>query len=179
MVGLYVNIFWWVNMLLILENYHPWDLNMALWSKEDCTTYSHTINIHDDASTTYAAIFHKNHLTNEILADTTVNNLCQLGIRIFGDIKTIFHHAKANTPANTTTSPTTITTFMKMPAAKPRIILHHMTQSQFRKFWIDWNVFKRITNLPDNQIHAQLYNSCNETVQNNLLNTTTDFFSLT
>ena len=49
-------------------------------------------------------------------------------------------------------------------AAKPPIILHDTTQLQFRKFWTDWNVFKRITNLPDNQLHAQLYNACDETI---------------
>ena len=52
-------------------------------------------------------------------------------------------------------------------------------QPQFCKFRTNWNVFKRITNLPDNQIHAQLYNACGETVQNNLVNTTTNFFFLT
>ena len=78
-------------------------------------------------------------MTDEILADTTADDLCQLGIRIFGDIKTILHHAKDNTPTNTiapdtTKSPTTITTFMKTPAAKPPIILHDMKRLQFCKF---------------------------------------------
>ena len=175
MVDLYANIFCWVDVLFILENYHPWDLNIALRSKEDWTTYFCTINIPDDASTTYAVIFHNNHMTAYILGDTTANNLCQLGIRIFGGIRTIIHHAKVNTPTttippdtttiprDTTTSPTTLTTFMKT-AAKPPIILHDTTQLQFRKFWTDWNVFKSITNLPDNQIHAQLYNACDETI---------------
>ena len=122
-------------------------------------------------------------MTDEILADTAADDLCQLGIRIFGDIKTILHHAKENPPTNTiapdtTKSPTTITTFMKTPAAKPPIILHDMKRLQFCKFRTDWNVFKRITNLPDNQIYTQLYNACDETVQINLVNTTTDFFSL-
>ena len=46
-----------------------WDFYMVLHSKEDWTTYFRTINIPDDASTTYAAIFHKNHMTDEILAE--------------------------------------------------------------------------------------------------------------
>ena len=71
-------------------------------------------------------------MTSEILADITADDLCQLGIGIFGHIKAILHHAKANTPAttiplDTTTSPTTITILMKTPAAKPSIILHDMT----------------------------------------------------
>ena len=98
-------------------------------------------------------------MTDEILADITAADLRQLGIGIFEDIKTILHHAKENTPTttiapDTTTSQTTITTFMKTPAAKPPIILHDMKRLQFCKFRTDWNVFKRITNLPDNQIYA-------------------------
>ena len=105
---------------------------MAQRSKEDWTTYFLTINIPDDASTNYAAIFYKNFMTNEILADTTADDLHQLGIGIFGNIKTILHHAKTNTPTttippDTTTSPTTVHTFMKTPAAKPPIILNDMT----------------------------------------------------
>ena len=78
-------------------------------------------------------------MTDEILADITAADLRQLGIGIFGDIKTILHHAKENTPTttiapDTTTSQTTITTFMKTPAAKPPIILHDMKRLQFCKF---------------------------------------------
>ena len=98
MIGLYVNILCWIDRLFILENYHPWDLNMALHRKEEWTTYFRTINIPDDASTTYATIFHENPMTDEILADIAAADLRQLGIRIFGDIKTILHHAKENTP---------------------------------------------------------------------------------
>ena len=77
---------------------------MVLHSKADWTAYFHTINIPDDASTTYAAIFHENRMTDEILADTTANECSTM---------------------------------------------HVMNALQ-----------------------------CNETVQNNLVNTTTDFFSL-
>ena len=44
---------------------------------------------------------------------------------------------------------------------------------------MDWDVFKRITNLPENQIHAQLYNTCSESGQNSLVNIENDIFSLT
>ena len=53
-----------------------------------------------------------------------------------------------------------------------------MMQPQFHKFHTDWNVFKCITNLPENQIHPQLYNTCDETVQNSHVNSVSDFFSL-
>lgn len=96
---------------------------MALRSKEEWTTYFRQINIPDDVSATYATIFHDNRITNEILADTTADDLRQMGIGVFGDIKTILNHAKVNRPT-TTTSPdtslpqTTATTFMKNPSCK-------------------------------------------------------------
>ena len=67
---------------------------------------------------------------------------------------------------------------MRAPAAKLPQLNEDMTLPQFRKFTMDWDVFKRITNLPEYQIHTQLYNAC-ESVQNSLVNTESDFFSLT
>ena len=67
---------------------------------------------------------------------------------------------------------------MKIPAARPPQLTAEMTHPQFRKFKTDWDVFKKITNLPETQIHAQLYSSCDEHVQNSLVNSVTDFFTL-
>ena len=66
---------------------------------------------------------------------------------------------------------------MKAPAAKLRQLNEDMTLPQFRMFKMDSVVF--ITNLPENQIHAQLYSACSESVQNSQANTESDFFSLT
>ena len=54
-----------------------------------------------------------------------------------------------------------------------------MTNPQFRKFIIDWGVYKTIGNIPNNQITIQLYNLCDETVQNSIINTNSNFTSLT
>ena len=43
---------------------------------------------------------------------------------------------------------------MKAPAAKPPQLNENMTLSQFGKLKMDWDVFQRITNLPENQIHS-------------------------
>ena len=53
-----------------------------------------------------------------------------------------------------------------------------MTHSQFQKFCTDWNVFKKITNLPDIHIHTQLYNSCDKSGPNCFVNSVTNFFDL-
>lgn len=54
-----------------------------------------------------------------------------------------------------------------------------MMQPQFHKYCTDWTVFKQITNLPEGQLHAQLYNACDDTAQNTLVNTVNNFFALT
>ena len=53
-----------------------------------------------------------------------------------------------------------------------------MTHPQFRKFRIDWEVFKTITAIPMDQIPSQLYSSCNESVQNSITNSVKNIFSL-
>ena len=138
------------------------------------------INIPDHVAASYATIFHTNWITTANLADTITNDLWQLGIEISGHIKAILHHARPTQPVSNpeplTINPTA--TFIKTPAAKPPLILSDMTWPQFHKFRTDWNVFKCFTNLPDNQIHPQIYNACDKTVQNNLVHTVSDFFSL-
>ena len=46
-----------------------------------------------------------------------------------------------------------------------------MTHPEFHKFKVDWEVFKSITRLPLDQIEPHLYNSCEESVQNCIINT--------
>lgn len=48
---------------------------------------------------------------------------------------------------------------------------------QFRNFKTNWNEFKRITNIPKNQLYAQLYSTCDDYVQNSLVNSVTDSFN--
>ena len=63
-----------------------------------------------------------------------------------------------------------------MTKAKPPQITSEITHPQFRKFKIDWDIFKCITAIPSNQITAQLYNLCDDSVQNSIINTITDVF---
>ena len=65
---------------------------MALHSREAWNTYFQNINIPDDVAATYATIFNTNWITTNTLADTTADDLRQLGIEIFGDIKAILRH---------------------------------------------------------------------------------------
>ena len=60
----------------------------------------------------------------------------------------------------------------KLPPASIKIssIVSNVTHPQFRKFVIDWNVYKQMTGLPSLQIGPRLYNACNDTVQLSFVN---------
>ena len=55
--------------------------------------------------------------------------------------------------------------------------LAEMTLPQFQKFWMDWNVFKHVTNITWQQINVQLYRSCDAHVQNSIVNSVRFFLS--
>ena len=66
----------------------------------------------------------------------------------------------------------------KGPPIRPPQVTLNMTNQQFRKFKIDWDVFKKITTIPPPQIAAQLYSLCDDSVQTNIINNNADFFNL-
>ena len=54
----------------------------------------------------------------------------------------------------------------------------NMTHPQFRKFLIDWTVYKKITRLPTSECASHLYSTCDESVQNTLINSFPTFLQL-
>ena len=122
----------------------------------------------------YAIIFSENRITEVLLPDLTKDNLQDLGITILGDALSILRHART---LSTTPIPSHTAT-LRVPSAKLPQITTEMTLPQFRKFIIDWAVFKQITGITGSQIQAQLYSCCGEDVQNSLVNTITDIFTV-
>ena len=66
-----------------------------------------------------------------------------------------------------------LTAAVKLPSITP-----NMAHPQFRKFAIDWTVYKKITRLPESEIASHLYSACDESVQNTLINSFPNFFEL-
>ena len=125
-------------------------------------------------ATAYAKIFVQNRITGDLLSDLTKDTLQELGITVLGDCLAIVRHSR-----NSVSSTITQSVQIKAPAAKLPQINQEMTLQQFRKFLIDWNVFKQITGITDNtQITAQLYSCCDDSVQNSLVNTIADISSV-
>ena len=129
----------------------------------------------------YATIFAENRITGTLLPELTKELLYDLGIKVLGDALAILQHAKHSTQS-VDPPPQDIpdlSSRIKAPSAKLPQLTADMTLPQFRKFKIDWDVFKRITHISGTQIHAQLYSCCDEATQNSIVNTINDIFSVT
>ena len=155
---------------------------MVLHSKEQWTNFFIIIQIPVDIAETYAETFINNCITETNFIEFTKEDLQEIGVTTLGDIKAIIRHQQ-HPPALSTSSSSIATataspTFMKMPAAKLPQLTAEMTKPQFCKFKTDWQVYKHITNLPESQIHAHLYNSCDDYVQTSLVNSAANFFTL-
>ena len=69
--------------------------------------------------------------------------------------------------------------FKPPPASfKMPFIVSDMTNQQFHKLIIDWNVYKKIRSLSTSQIGPYLYNACNDTVQHSLVNSHSTIFEI-
>ena len=66
----------------------------------------------------------------------------------------------------------------KPPMAAAPQISAEMTHPEFRKFRWDWGIFKSLTALSTAQIAAQIYSNCDSSVQNSIINTASDYFTL-
>ena len=135
--------------------------------------FFHAAAIPATECTQYAEIMHSNRITDP--ADLNKELLKELGITVAGDIISILKamkEQKPNLPTDSSASrprPTSV----KAPELKSE-----MTHPEFRKYKIDWGVFKKLTDLPDDQVAAHIYNSCDSNVQNAIVNTSANFLSL-
>ena len=149
---------------------------MALRTKDEWVAFFKNAGIPDTESDTYATTFEQNRITGELLPELTEQFLDKLKIDIVGDVMAILRHAKSKTltASNTPQQPS----FVKPPSAKLPQLHSDMTHPQFRKFKIDWDVFKNITHISNEQLHSQLYSCCDESVQNAIINTSVNFFEI-
>ena len=146
-------------------------LNMALQSKEQWTVHFFNLNIPHDISEQYATIFYTNRMTEAVPIDATAAELHQLCIEVFGEIKTILYHAQS-----TNTNPKTSSTTNPAHASSNHPCQYDTTP--ILQILNQLDCLQWITNLPENQLQAQLYNACDDTVQNILVNNVSDFFAL-
>ena len=72
----------------------------------------------------------------------------------------------------------TVTAKPTAPAtAEPPTLHSNTTHAEFGKFKVDWGVYKQLL-LPPTQIASSLYNPCQDSVQNAVVNTVQNFLTL-
>ena len=132
----------------------------------------------------YAKIFIDNRVNETTVLDLTADHLKTLGINVLGDILAILRQVKTTTTQAITatadsTSSLCTSTYRPPPATvKLPAIVAEMTNPQFRKLRIDWDIYKQVTNLPQPQTGALLYSACDGNVQTSLINSHPTFFEM-
>ena len=152
---------------------------MALTSttQQQWESFLRAAGIPDAQNTEYTAKLIANRVSTWNITDFERQDFHDLEITAIGDIKNILRHAKA-TSTTTATDIVPTAPAIKAPAAVLPRIDADMTKPQFRKFRIDWSMFKRSTRLQDDQVHSYLYNCCDPHVQSALVNTNSAFTQL-
>ena len=127
---------------------------------------------------TEAEAYAKTLVANRLFypADLTRDILKELGITIIGDAIAILKHSvQYKEQKSTVTAP-------GISHHKPQIPLPRltadMTHRDFRKFKIDWDVYKTIMQLPESQIAPQIYTACDQAVQTSIINSSENFFKM-
>ena len=138
------------------------------------------IDIPETESTAYASLFARNRITDKTLSSLTVDHLQKLGVTILGDQLAILDSAKSKSTVSTPEISATSAPSFKPPPASVKLptVSPNMTHPQFRKFVIDWNVYKRMTNLPVDHVPSHLYSACDEVVQHSIVNCHPDFLDM-
>jgi len=149
-------------------------------SAEDWAQYFAAAGIPNAQSTTYAKLFVDNRIGDP--SDLTKDLLKEIGVTIVGDIIAIMNKSNdSKTGAGTSQLATHDTA--PSPAAKPQSVnapqlRSDMTHPEYRKFRVDWTVYKTLTKTPRDQVAAIIYNACDSAVQNSIINTCDNFFTL-
>ena len=138
--------------------------------------------IPDEDAKTYSETFAKNRIQG--VEDLSKELLHDLGITIRGDVLAILRIVQKDIKPHC--GPIEVATpehDSKVQKYKPHNatlppVKAEMTHPEFRKFKVDWQVFKRRTRLPLEQVAVELYSACDNAVQNAIVNTCDDFFSL-
>ena len=126
----------------------------------------------------YAAQFEKDSLTLSDIPDLDKETLSSLKITTLGHQLKILrlgkdqHNVNSNKNSNNSPSESSTASY-KCPSAAASIkfpkVTSDMTQPQYRKFRVDWNVYRTITKIPDQDTTAHFYSACDTDVQSSLI----------
>ena len=118
-------------------------LRQEIRTKTEWLSFFIQAGIPNAEADSYATIFSRNRITEITMNRIDTQTLTDLQIEVLGDRLAILQHIQThNSPPMSTMKPVASAT------AKPPVIHNNMTHAQFRKFKVDWNVYKQLTSLP-------------------------------
>ena len=144
----------------------------AVFDLKAWEAFLRTTGIPRDEIKPYAGKLMEHRIRNPL--DLDKDTMKEVGITVIGDIKAILNTRETQGEQEKTTKPKTNYT----PKIEPPRIKSEMTNSEFRKFKTDWEVYKTITELQPNQTAPQLYTACDPDVQTSIINTSKEFLQL-
>ena len=118
---------------------------------------------------------------NTCPTDLSKDILKELGISIIGDILAITKHAQADEDSKQDgrmACEQLKATAKTKSTAKPPQVKAEMTKPEYRKFLVDWTVYKSLAGLSSSHVAPHLYNACDNDVQTAIINTSKDFLQL-
>ena len=122
--------------------------------------------IPEEEAENYARIMLANRMSRA--SDLTKEVLQDLEITTMGDVLNILRATKATKKEKVQVRPN-----IQPPQVKP-----DLTPNEFRKFRIDWEVYKNLTQVPEDQIPYQIYTACESTLQAAIIATEPTFFNM-
>ena len=126
----------------------------------------------------YVTILDTNKITPPLASQLSNELLKDLGIEILSHRLAILKFAEGADKETSIKVETPESSAKVKAAAKAPIAKIEMSNPDFRKFKIDWNIYKEMANLHSSQVNPHLYSACESEVQKALINTTSDFLRL-
>ena len=144
---------------------------MALQTVKDWTTWLTNVSIEHDVALKYAKELYDAEITEEDLSELTHELLKEVNIIKPGHRTKILKKAKESKCSSSTT---VTKSDVKLPN-----LSKNCTPSQFRKFIVDWNIYKSEKKIHGIQCNKLLYCACAEDLQCSVINGMPNFLEST
>ena len=158
------------------------DSSVGLQSEEEWITFLSTTDIPPDDIARYSRLLIKASINGSILDYVDKDSLHELGIKVLGHKLAILKRINASrTPPELNISSKMLKDHSDAPAtarisAKLPSLQDEMSHQQFRKFRVDWDVYKKLTGITSESYASHLYSACDDSVQTAIINTHKNFF---
>ena len=145
---------------------------MALRTATDWKVWLSDLPLTEEVISKYAKQFEEAEITEEDLPEFNRELLDELNISKPGHRTKILRKAK-DVETSTTASTRMIKSDVKLPQ-----VTSNCSPSEFRKFLIDWNIYKSENQIGGSKSNKLLYSACDHALQNSIINGLSNFLEV-